>query len=319
VPVQVRCPHCTTLSLIADEYLGVPVVCGTCKRSFWVRSPLAAPSAAGGAEPANVIAVTVRFEVGGATSTGRVRSQNEDSYLAQLLAWSGHERRGETALAIVADGLGGHEAGEEASDMVVRAAAAALLPLLAGEAVGRGDGLTTQAIADAIESGLQEANREIHARAKQEARHKGMGATAAVVVAREGEARVGHVGDARVYHQRGDRLTQVTKDQTLAARMVELGRLSPKEAQVHPARNDVYQAIGHHPHLKPAHYDVKLAPGDWLIVTSDGLHAHVGPEELRQAVAVAEPSAPRLAGELVDLTNQKGGSDNCTVVVMRCY
>jgi len=101
--------------------------------------------------------------------------------------------------------------------------------------------------------------------------------------------------------------------------MVELGRLSPKEAQVHPARNDVYQAIGHHPHLKPAHYDVKLAPGDWLIVTSDGLHAHVGPEELRQAVAVAEPSAPRLAGELVDLTNQKGGSDNCTVVVMRCY
>ena len=319
MPVQVRCPHCTTLSQIADEYLGVPVVCGTCKRSFWVRSPLAAPPAAGGAEPANVIAVTVRFEVGGATSAGRVRTQNEDSYLAQLLAWSGHERRGETALAIVADGLGGHEAGEEASDMVVRAAAAALLPLLAGEAVGRGDGLTPQAIADAIESGLQEANREIHARAKQEARHKGMGATAAVVVAREGEARVRHVGDARVYHQRGDRLTQVTKDQTLAARMVELGRLSPKEARVHPARNDVYQAIGHHPNLKPAHYDIKLAPGDWVIVTSDGLHAHVGPEELRQAVAGAEPSAPRLAGALVDLTNQKGGSDNCTVVVVRCY
>jgi protein phosphatase len=111
----------------------------------------------------------------------------------------------------------------------------------------------------------------------------------------------------------------VTRDQTVAARMVELGRLSPKEASVHPARNDVYQAIGHHPTLKPAHYDVKVSTGDWLIITSDGLHAHVAAAELQQAVAKAEPSAARLAAALVDLTNQKGGSDNCTVVVVRCF
>jgi protein phosphatase len=322
VPVQVRCPHCSTLSLVADDYLGVPITCGTCKRSFWVRSPLADPPAANPAPPARrtgvVAAAAARFEVGGATSAGRVRTRNEDSYLAQLLAWSGHERRGESALVVVADGLGGHEAGEEASDMVTRTAGAALLALLAGEAV-RGERLAPQAVADAIEAALQEANREVHARAKQEARAKGMGATAAVVVAREGEARVGHVGDARVYHQRGGQLTQVTKDQTLAARMVELGRLSPKEALVHPARNDVYQAIGHHPTLKPAHYDVKLAPGDWLIVASDGLHAHVEADELGRAVAQAEPSAARLAAALVDLANHKGGSDNCTVVAVRCY
>ncbi len=319
--VQVRCPHCSALGMVSDEYLGVPVLCGTCKRSFWVRSPLAAPAAGGGAELATINAApaAAHFEVAGVTSAGRVRQQNEDSFLAQLLAWSGHECRGESALVVVADGLGGHEAGEEASGMVVRTVGGALLTLLSGAAVGRGDPLTPKAITDAVEAALQESNREVHDKAKQEALKKGMGATAAVVVAREGEARVGHVGDARVYHQRGERLTQVTKDQTLAARMVELGRLSPKEALVHPARNDVYQAIGHHPTLKPVHYEMKLAPGDWLIVTSDGLHAHVGAEELQKVVAKAEPSAARLAAALVDLTNQKGGTDNCTVVVVRCH
>jgi protein phosphatase len=311
--------------LVSDGHIGVPVLCGTCKRSFSVRSPLAAPPgelAAPNTPATRPPAVTqlpaaMHFEVAGATTAGRVRERNEDSFLAQLLAWSGHERRGETALVVVADGLGGHEAGAEASHMVVRIAGGALLSLLTGEALGRN--LTPKAIADAIEAALQDANREVHARARQEARQKGMGATVALVVVREGAARVGHVGDARVYHQRGDSLTQVTRDQTLAARMVELGQLSPREALVHRARNEVYQAIGHHPNLKPAHYDVKLAPGDWLIVTSDGLHAHVGPEELHQAVTKAEPAAAKLAVALVKLANQKGGSDNCTVVAVRCF
>jgi protein phosphatase len=322
--VQVRCPHCSALGAVSDEYLGVPVLCGTCKRSFWVRSPLAAPPVGEATAlatinaPAPPLPAAAHFEVAGVSSAGRVRKQNEDSFLAQLLAWSGHNRHGEAALVVVADGLGGHEAGEEASNMVVRTVCGALLNLLAGPALGRGDALAPKAITDAVEAALQESNREVHERAKAEARKKGMGATAAVVVAREGEARVGHVGDARVYHQRGDRLMQVTKDQTLAARMVELGRLSPKEALVHPARNDVYQAIGHHPKLQPAHYEVRLTPGDWLIVTSDGLHAHVGPDELQQVVAKAEPSSAKLAAALVDLTNQKGGTDNCTVVVVRC-
>ena len=173
--------------------------------------------------------------------------------------------------------------------------AGALLTLLTGRGPRSRAPLTPKTVTDAIEAVLQESNREIHGKAKQEARQKGMGATAAVVVVCDGEARIGHVGDARVYHQRGDRLTQVTKDQTLAARMVELGRLSPKEALVHPARNDVYQAIGHHPNLKPVHYEMKLAAGDWLIVTSDGLHAHVDAEELQKLVAKAEPSAAMLA------------------------
>jgi protein phosphatase len=326
VSIQVRCPHCTALGVVADDLLGVPIQCGTCKRSFWVRSPLAGPAGKTALDLATINAgsggrstAAAHFDVGGVTSPGKVRTQNEYSFLAQALSWGGHERTGETALVVVADGLGGHEAGEEASNMVVRTVGGALLPLLTSEALGHGDKLDTKMVVDTIEAALQGANSEIHAKAKQEARRKGMGATVAVVVVREGEARIGHVGDARVYHQRSGKLTQLTKDQTLAARMVELGRLSPKEALTHPARNDVYQAIGHHPNLKPVHYDVKLAPGDWLIITSDGLHAHIAAEELQQIVARAESSAATLAAELVNLTNEKGGSDNCTVVVVRCW
>src|SRR5437899_2958917 len=105
VSVQVRCPHCSSLGLVSDEYLGVPVLCGTCKRSSWVRSPLAAPPGGAGADLATINATAtavspksgpaaVHFEVAGATSAGRVRKENEDSFLAQLLAWSGQERRG---------------------------------------------------------------------------------------------------------------------------------------------------------------------------------------------------------------------------------
>jgi protein phosphatase len=300
------------LSLVADEFLGVPVICGSCQRSFWVRSPLAA-------RPTHVDITPVRCEVGGASAAGPVRKENEDSFLSQLITWSSHAGQGESVLAIVADGLGGHEAGEEASQLVLRTTGSVLLPLLTGEALGRSDKLTSQAVADGIASALQAANREVHTRARQEGRLRGMGATAAVVVVRNGEARIGHVGDARVYHVHADQLTQVTKDQTLAARMVELGQLSPKEARAHPARNEVYQAIGHHPQVQPAHHQVRLAAGDWLIVASDGLHADVDAEELRRTVVHAEPSALRLAAALVDLASQNGGSDNCTVVAVRCY
>jgi protein phosphatase len=122
-----------------------------------------------------------------------------------------------------------------------------------------------------------------------------------------------------VYHRRGDRLTQVTRDQTLVARMVELGQLSPQEALTHPSRNEVTDAIGRRFDLKPARYEVKLAPGDWLIVACDGLHAHVDDRLLDETIRKSAPSAAYLAHHLVDLANQRGGSDNCTVVAVRGY
>ena len=101
--------------------------------------------------------------------------------------------------------------------------------------------------------------------------------------------------------------------------MVELGTLTAEEARTHPQRNEVTQAVGRHPELQPASHRLQLGAGDWLVVASDGLHAHVDEAALAAALVAAPPSAAALAKHLVDLANQAGGSDNCTVVAARCW
>jgi protein phosphatase len=257
-----------------------------------------------------------RLDIGGATSSGCVRPRNEDSLLIQHLAWSNLDQRHEAAVLVVADGMGGYDAGDQASALVIRTLGGSLAGLLAECLTGQ---LKADAVPGRIDLALKAANKAVHARGQADPGCKGMGATAAVAFVHDGRVHVGHVGDCRVYHYHEGKLAQVTKDQTLVARMVELGQLSPQEALAHPKRNEVTQALGRPTELKPAGHQVKLCPGDWLIAACDGLHAHVGEEQLAKVVACAPPSAGALAHYLVDLANEGGGSDNCTVVAVRCY
>jgi protein phosphatase len=174
-------------------------------------------------------------------------------------------------------------------------------------------------LAARIDQALKAANKAVHNKGLADPGCKGMGATAAAVFVVDGQAFIGHVGDCRVYHCRAGTLTQVTRDQTLVARMVELDKLSEKEALTHPNRNEVSQAVGRHPDLQPAAYQLKLSPGDWLLVACDGLHAHLDANQVTQALREAPASAAAAAHYLVDLTNEAGGSDNTTVVAVRCY
>ena len=141
----------------------------------------------------------------------------------------------------------------------------------------------------------------------------------AVVVVWNGNVIIGHVGDTRVYHFRHGGMTQITKDQTLVAKMVDMGHLTAEQARTHPARNEVAQAVGLHREVEPAAYQLRLAPGEWLIVSSDGLTAHVDNRNLDQSLRTALPAASYLANNLVELANQGGGTDNTTVVAIRCY
>jgi protein phosphatase len=259
-----------------------------------------------------------RLAIGSATTRGRVRDRNEDSLLVQHCTWGSAGQRHDMALVVVADGMGGHQAGDRASGLVVRALGDALAPLVTAALAASAPPPEPKTLAEALDRGLHEANRVVLQAAKDNAACKGMGSTAVALLVWDGRAYISLVGDCRVYHWRAGKLTQVTRDQTLVARMVELGQLTPEEAARHPRRNEVTQAIGKPGRLDPARYELALAPGDWLIASCDGLYAHVDDRALAAAIAKPGVSAPALANQLTDLANQGGGSDNSTVVAVHC-
>src|SRR5262249_29833816 len=113
------------------------------------------------------------------------------------------------------------------------------------------------------------------------------------------------------------RMIQLTRDQTLVNRLVELGTLTPEEAETHPRRNELQQAVGGQPDVEPGLYHGILKPGDWVVVCSDGLSNHVTAEDLKQMVQSEAASAEMAARRLVNLANIEGATDNATVVVIR--
>lgn len=351
--VRVQCPHCRSLCQVDDRHVGATVKCGKCAKFFTVRAP--APTAVLRLPPAEApplaldddvpleldgpaaaIGLAIRkdapvpasdppglplglgcLDIGASTSPGQVRARNEDSWFVQHLGWSNLDQRRDLALVVVADGLGGHEAGDQASGLVIRTVGAALAPLFAEALSDPQTDLSAPHLSEAIRRALQDANRAVYSQAQKEPQWRGMGATVAAVVIADGQAVIGHVGDCRVYHFAGEELRQVTCDQTLVARMVELGQLSEEEALTHPSRNEVTHAVGRHLDLSAAMYDLKLATGDWLIAASDGLHALVNRRDMQNAMSQAPSSAIALAHHLVRLADQGGGSDNCTVAAVR--
>jgi protein phosphatase len=307
VPVVVNCPHCAHPCQVADAHLGLPVKCSSCGQLLMARS--------------SGMRQRPRLDVAASTSPGRVRKRNEDSFLVQQWAWSNLEERNDIALVVVADGMGGHDAGDRASGVTIRTLGACLAGLLGGALSGQLKPPTSHVLAETLNYALLEANREVHRQSQGDPACRGMGATAAAGLIWNGQALLGHVGDCRVYHHQGASRTcqQITRDHTLVARMVELGKLTEKEARNHPARNEVDRAIGRQPEVEPSRYQVSLAPGDWLIFACDGLHAHVDGFDLQEEFGKATGPAGGLAQHLVNLANQRGGSDNCTVVCVRCF
>ncbi len=279
-------------------------------------APLEGAPAAATTPPAAV--GPCRLAVGGATSRGCVRERNEDRFLVQQLAWSDGDECHELAMLVVCDGMGGHQAGDKASSLAVRTIAGTLAPALAGILQGPSREAGAAVLTRHLERAFQEAHTAVLRRADSDPACKGMGSTGAAAIVWDDQAFLGHVGDCRVYHQRGGQLTQVTRDHSLVARMVELGQLSETEAAMHPARNEVTQALGKRGKVEPSRHVLKLEHGDRLILACDGLAAHVDEPTLRETAAGWTGNAAELAHRLVDLANEGGGSDNCTVLVAQC-
>jgi len=222
----------------------------------------------------------------GLSHPGRKRRRNED-------AWVCHP-----PLFAVADGMGGARGGEIAS----RVAATAL-----GESVD-GSGETR------VVALIQEANRQVYDRAREDSDAAGMGTTITVALFEDGIVSIGHVGDSRAYLIRDRKVDQLTEDHSLVAELVRTGRLSPEEAESHPQRSVITRALGTDPDVDVDSFSVEATPGDLFLICSDGLTSMLDDEAILDVVERNRDDLDAAAKELVAAANRNGGEDNITVV-----
>ena len=281
----------------------------------------------------------VRLEIAAWTTTGMVRTGNEDAFALLHASESRQDDLSETALVLLCDGMGGYEAGEVAAALAIQSMRQNLVKQkpfapLAGEssfledsfhqpaAIARGEHaappISVEEVKKMLRAALKEANKHIYISSRiPGSKRRGMGCTAEAVYVDGRNIVVGHVGDSRTYHLREGRLIQMTRDQTLVNRLVELGTLTPEEAETHPRRNELQQALGGQPDVEPGLYHGVLKAGDWVVVCSDGLTNHVSNADLEQMLRGEGYSAETVARRLVNLANLQGATDNATVVVIR--
>ena len=238
----------------------------------------------------------------GLTDTGRVRIGNED-------AWAADPAQG---LYIVADGMGGHNAGEIAAQLVVDT-----LPKLVRKRIGS-DGAaprTTQALARRLRSAVARLNREVYAHSMSEPGLQGMGATVVLAMIRGGEAVVVHMGDSRAYLLRDGRLKLLTKDHSVVQALIDMGEITEEEAATHPERNRITASVGMPGDATPDSRRVPLRNGDRLLLCSDGL-ANMVPDAGIGRILGSPRSPEMVCQDLIDAANVAGGHDNITVVVL---
>lgn len=236
-----------------------------------------------------------------ATHPGRRRASNEDSYCA----------RPDLGLFVVADGMGGHVAGEVASRLAVDAIEATIA---SGECCDNGT-RSLSAAEQRLQAAFQQAGRSIVSETSQHPRLRGMATTAsALLVTADGWA-IGHVGDSRVYLWRDGVLQQLTRDHSWVAEQVQLGVLSAEDARQHPWRNVVTRALS--AAEVPAVDFSPFSPQehDLLLLSSDGLHGVVSDEFIGEVLASGQP-LDQMCQRLIDAANAAGGPDNITTLIV---
>jgi protein phosphatase len=236
----------------------------------------------------------MRLVFAAATDVGRMRKNNEDSYLSAK------------PVAAVADGMGGHSAGEVASAIAIEELAAL------GE---RGPWENETAATDDLKQAILRANRRIREMAASDRKLNGMGTTLVALLQDGDMVHVANVGDSRGYLLRQGELSQVTVDHSLVQELVDDGRLSPEDAERHPQRSVITRALGIDPEVEFDLFTYKLQVGDRLLLCSDGLSDVVEPTQIRN-VLLRVRSPQKAARQLVTVANEQGGPDNITVIVV---
>lgn len=236
------------------------------------------------------------------TDIGRKRTFNEDQAAVFVLD-NGY------ALAVIADGMGGHRSGDVASAMAVR---------LMGEQFNE----LNETMPESMEtwnawlnSIIRKVNQLIFEKAQSSPEHEGMGTTLEAAIIAEGNCYIAHVGDSRVYAITSQTITQLTKDHSYVNALLASGEITEEEAEVHPQRNWIMRAVGSERNIEPEFYHVPFTKGDYLLLCTDGLSNKVEAELMREII-VTEKTLEEKVIQLIDLANERGGEDNITAVLL---
>ncbi|MBN2983496.1 MULTISPECIES: Stp1/IreP family PP2C-type Ser/Thr phosphatase [Cohnella] len=234
---------------------------------------------------------------------GRVRHLNEDR------AWTGQLRNG-IAAAVVADGMGGHKAGDVASGLAIDSLTQSLTEW--------NEDLSSEASEDRLRAIVRKANAAVFEMASGNEAYSNMGTTVVLAMADKEAAMIGHIGDSRAYRMREGELQQLTEDHTLVNELAKSGQLSPEEAANHPRRNVLTRALGTDREVAVDVRRIDLRQGDRLLLCSDGLSSLVEDKLILDTLKEPDANMEQIADRLITLALLAGGDDNVTVAIIDC-
>ena len=243
-------------------------------------------------------------------SVGKQRELNEDSLLAITTTLAGNSGGLPFGLYIVADGMGGHQYGEVASNAAVRVVAGYIMNKFQSYLFSLNPSSPDESLQEIMQTAVKEAQKTI----QSEAPSSGTTLTAALVLGQQ--VTIAHVGDSRAYHILPDgRSEVVTRDHSLVKRLEELGHISEEEAENYPHRNVLYRALGQGEILEPDIFTLAFPQTGYLMLCSDGLWGVVADQDMHRMIKEA-PSLQRACQNLVEAANAAGGPDNISVIII---
>ena len=243
--------------------------------------------------------------IGMLTDVGKVRTIDEDSILAADLSFGVNSENSKFLLLAVADGMGGHAKGEEASKIALNAIARAVIPELFNDTP----------FTELLEKGIQNANQDILDYTAKYPESSGMGTTSVCAVVKGNEVHLANVGDSRAYVISDDEIRGVTKDHSYVQALVDEGKITQAEAREHPKKNIITKAVGISPSVEADKSILTLGSDESLLLCCDGVIAHLTDEDIHKIINDS-PDPQSACQKIVDTANERGGSDNISLIIL---
>ncbi len=247
----------------------------------------------------DIISTTLPLQCAGLSHIGKVREENEDTFLMEP----------ELGLFLVSDGMGGHRGGEIASKIVTED-----LPVMIEVGLDKLKVGTPAAIRALFKKAIREQSRQLNLEQTSETGFKDMGATLVVALLRKGRAYIANLGDSRIYRFRNRRLVQLTKDHSVVSELLDKGKIKPEEAENHEAQGEITHYVGMEDKALPYIRSFQLKKGDRILLCTDGLTDAIGDKAIA-AILAQKQECKEACQALVDAANTAGGHDNITVVI----